>query len=100
MCLEVEQRVQLVEDVTTRLFIMSNKSTADTAGRKASTDVFGYGRYMDLLSISGMWLTVMSFFLAIEEHGVQRISPGVLKEGIMAKNMFSHKCKGFNKGLR
>jgi hypothetical protein len=64
---------------------MSNKSTADTADRKESTAVFGYGIYMDLLRISGMWLTVISLFPASEEHGVQRISPEGLKEGIMAE---------------
>jgi hypothetical protein len=51
---------------------------------------------MDLLRISGMWLTVMSFFLASEEHGIQRISPEGLKEDIMDENMFSHTCKGLN----
>jgi hypothetical protein len=101
VCYEVEQSVQLVEDVTTKLF-MSNKSTADTAGRRASPAVFGYGIYiyiyMDLHRIWGMWLTVMSFFLASEEHRVQRTCPEGLKEGIMAKNTFSHMCKGLNKG--
>jgi len=53
---------------------------------------------MDLLRISGMWLTVMSFFHASEEHGIQRMSPEGLKEGIMAENTFSHTCKGLNKG--
>lgn len=98
MCYEVEHSVQLVEDVTTKLFIMSNKSTADTASRRARTGVFGYGIYMDLLRISGMGLTVMSFFRASEEHGIQRISPEGLKEGFMAENTFSHTCKGLNKG--
>jgi hypothetical protein len=98
VCYEVEHSIQLVEDVPSGLFISSNKSTADIAGRKASTAVFGYGIYMDLLRISGMWLTVMSFFLTSEEHGVQRISPEGLKEGIMAENTFSHKCKGLDKG--
>jgi len=72
---------------------MSNKSTADTAGRKASTVVFGYGIYMDLLRISVTWLTVMSFFLASEVHGVQRISQEGLKEDIMPDNTFAHTCK-------
>jgi len=46
-----------------------------------------------------MWLTVMSFFPASEVHGVQRISPEELQEGIMAENTFSHTCKGLNRGL-
>ena len=75
LCCVVEHSVQLIKDVTTKLFIMSNKSSDDTASRKVNTAVFGYGIHMDLLSISDMWLTVMSFFLASEEHGVQRISP-------------------------
>jgi len=94
----VEHSVQLVEDVTTKLFIRSNKSPADTASRKARTAVFGYGIYMDLLRISGMWLTVMSFFQTSEERGVRRISPEGLNEGIMAENTFSHTCKRLNKG--
>lgn len=77
---------------------MSNKSAADTASRKASTTVFVYGIYMDLLRILGMWLTVMSFFLASEEHGIQRISPEGLKKGIMDKNTLSHTRKRLNKG--
>ena len=60
--------------------------------------VFGYGIYTDL-RISDMWLTVMSFFPASEVHGVQRISPEELQEGIMAENTFSHTCKGLNRGL-
>jgi hypothetical protein len=51
---------------------------------------------MDLLRISGMWLTAMSFFLASEEHGIQRISPEGLKKDIMAENTFAHTCKGLN----
>jgi gamma-glutamylcysteine synthetase len=94
----VEHSVRLVEDVTTKGFIRSRKSSADTASRKARTAVFGYGIYMDLLRISGMWLTVMSFFQTSEEHGVRKIFPEGLNEGIVAENTFSHTCKGLNKG--
>jgi hypothetical protein len=39
----------------------------------------------------------MSFFLASEEDGVQRIFPEGLKKGIMTENTFPHTCKGLNK---
>jgi hypothetical protein len=76
---------------------MDNKSAADIASRKASTTLFVYGIYMDLLRILGMWLTVMCFFLVSKEHGSQRIYPEGLKKGVMAKNTLSHTCTGLNK---
>jgi hypothetical protein len=51
---------------------MNNKSAADTAGGKTSTAVFGHGIHVDFLRILGLWMTVMSFFLASEEYGFKR----------------------------